>query len=66
MEFRWVAAIALWTFLSGPIFDRSGSIVTSRETSTPGVRKTDQSPLTRPPQKTPKTAPVTPLGFSRR
>jgi hypothetical protein len=27
MEFRWVAGIALWTFLSGPIF--SGPIVQS-------------------------------------
>jgi hypothetical protein len=26
MEFRWVAAIALWTILSGPIFNGKGSL----------------------------------------
>lgn len=26
MEFRWVAAIALWTILSGPIFNGQGSL----------------------------------------
>jgi hypothetical protein len=26
MEFRWVAAIALWTFLSGPVFNGKGSL----------------------------------------
>jgi hypothetical protein len=26
MEFRWVAAIALWTILSGPIFNGRGSL----------------------------------------
>jgi hypothetical protein len=25
MEFRWVAAITLWTFLIGPILDASGA-----------------------------------------
>ena len=24
MEFRWVAVIALWTFLIGPVFDHPG------------------------------------------
>jgi hypothetical protein len=24
MQFRWVAAIALWTLLSGPVFDAPG------------------------------------------
>ena len=26
MEFRWVAAIAVWTILSGPIFNGKGSL----------------------------------------
>jgi hypothetical protein len=26
MEFRWVAAIALWTILSGPVFNGKGSL----------------------------------------
>jgi hypothetical protein len=26
MEFRWVAAIALWTVLSGPIFNGKGGL----------------------------------------
>jgi hypothetical protein len=26
MEFRWVAAIAMWTILSGPIFNGKGSL----------------------------------------
>jgi len=26
MAFRWVAAIALWTILSGPIFNGKGSL----------------------------------------
>jgi hypothetical protein len=28
MEFRWVAAIALWTILSGPIFNGRGTLST--------------------------------------
>lgn len=32
MQFRWCAAIALWTILSGPIMNRQGSVSsTSRE-----------------------------------
>jgi hypothetical protein len=26
MEFRWVAAIAMWTILSGPIFNGKGGV----------------------------------------
>ena len=35
MEFRWVAVIALWTLLSGPIFSppSGGSSETSRKAS---------------------------------
>jgi hypothetical protein len=40
MEFRWVAAIALWTILSGPIFNGRGTSSTlTRERASANVVK---------------------------
>lgn len=42
MEFRWVAAIALWTILSGPIFNGRGtSSAPSREKVSANVVKSN-------------------------
>jgi hypothetical protein len=48
MEFRWVAIIALWTMLTGPIFTApSGS--SSRAARTQAAVKTVESTRTVPP-----------------
>ena len=40
MQLRWSAAIALWTILSGPVFNDHGTFTApSREPSRPEVRK---------------------------
>jgi hypothetical protein len=47
MEFRWVAAIALWTILSGPIFNGQGSLSRqTREQVAANVVKSTTSPKT--------------------
>jgi len=45
MEFRWVAIIALWTILSGPIFNGRGiSSPTTREKVAVNVIKSNAAP----------------------
>jgi hypothetical protein len=45
MEFRWVAAIALWTILSGPIFNGRGTpSAPSREKVSANVVKPAATP----------------------
>jgi hypothetical protein len=48
MEFRWVAVLALWTLLSGPIFDRPGSSSSKpdRTRTAPGVYRAGVLPRT--------------------
>jgi len=47
MEFRWVAAIALWTILSGPIFNGRGTSSTPpREKVSANVVKPSAAPKT--------------------
>ena len=48
MEFRWVAVIALWTLLSGPIFSppSGGSETPPRKAS---ASRTAKAPAHRPP-----------------
>jgi hypothetical protein len=47
MEFRWVAAIALWTILSGPIFNGRGTLSTpTRERLSANVVKSAATPNT--------------------
>ncbi len=41
MQFRWVAGVALWTLLSGPVFNGKSSVFTpSSGLSKPGLVKT--------------------------
>jgi hypothetical protein len=45
MEFRWVAAIALWTIFSGPIFNGKVSWSTpSRERASANIVKSSPAP----------------------
>ncbi len=47
MEFRWVAAIALWTIFSGPIFNGKVSWSTpSRERASANIVKSTTAPKT--------------------
>jgi hypothetical protein len=47
MEFRWVAAIALWTIFSGPIFNGKVSWSTpSRERASANIVKSTTNPKT--------------------
>jgi len=47
MEFRWVAAIALWTIFSGPIFNGKVSWSTSsRERASANIVKSAAAPKT--------------------
>jgi hypothetical protein len=51
MEFRWVAAIALWTILSGPIFNGRGTLSTpNREKVSANVVKPTPAPKTSEPK----------------
>jgi hypothetical protein len=57
MEFRWVAAIALWTILSGPIFNGRGTSSTPpREKVSANVVKTSAAPKTSEPKRRDGTA----------
>jgi hypothetical protein len=49
MEFRWVAAIALWTVLSGPIFNGKGGLYapTNERLSANAGKATSQTKLSK-------------------
>jgi len=39
MEFRWIAIIALWTLLAGPMFDARWGVPTEHQTRTTAAAK---------------------------
>ena len=51
MDFRWVAAIALWTLISGPIMGVPSSSVSSASKSGKTFVKTAKAPLSQAPRR---------------
>jgi hypothetical protein len=56
MDFRWVAGIALWTFLSGPAIGPPAGAGTARHAHKATVQRKSSAPVKRTTMQTPSAA----------
>jgi hypothetical protein len=49
MQFRWVAAITVWTFLTGPLFGPPHAPILQCDTQLSPLRQVAEQPPRRPP-----------------